>query len=114
MLSRSRHRTARGTLDGGRTVATFTSTSTHDSELPDAGAGSDPFRLSKAAADEAGDAFVAAVLPEPRERAADEWSTPADRPVFEDVPDAVVNLDGAELRATSRELDGRVFRISSI
>ena len=91
-----------------------TSTPTHDFELPDVGAGSDPFRLSKAAADEAGDAFVAAVLPESRERAANDWSTPADQPVFEDVPGAVGNLDGAELRAAPRGLDGRVFRISSI
>ncbi|PSQ11899.1 hypothetical protein BRC99_05945 [Halobacteriales archaeon QS_7_69_60] len=82
--------------------------------MPDAGAGSDPFRLSKATVDEAGDALVAAVLPEPRERAVDDWSTPADRPVFEDVPDAVKDLDGVELRAAPRGLDGRVFRISSI
>jgi len=71
--------------------------------LRDAGARSDPFRLSKAAADEAGGAFVAAVLPEPRERAADDWSTPADRPVFEDVPGAVGDLDGAELRAAPED-----------
>ena len=99
---------------GGRTVVTPTSTAAHDFELPNAGAGSDPFRLSKAAADGTGDAFVAAVLPEPRERAANDWSTPADRPVFEDVPGAVGDLDGAELRTASRGLDRRAFRISSI
>ena len=60
-----------GYSTGGRTVATPTSTAAHGFELPDAGAGSDPFRLSKDAADGAGDAFVAAVLPESRERAAD-------------------------------------------
>ena len=99
---------------GGRTVATPTSTAANDFELPDAGAGSDPFRLSKAAADEAGDAFVAAVLLESCERAANDWSTPADRPVFEDVPGAVGDLNGAVLRTAPRGLDGRAFRISSI
>ena len=48
------------------------STAAHDLELRDARARSDPFQLSKAAADEAEDAFVAAVLPKPRERAADD------------------------------------------
>ena len=46
--------------------------------------------------------------------AADEWLTPADRPVSKDVLGAVGNLDGTELRAAPRGLDGRVFRISSI
>jgi hypothetical protein len=82
--------------------------------LPGAKARSDPFRLSKAAADEAGDAFVAAVLPDPRERAANDWSTPADRPVFEDVSGAVGDLNDAVLRTAPRGLDGRAFRISSI